>query len=446
MFDPGPSAREDLTGGLVMRAVETEAEIERLAAFNGRIHEAEVAVLTRRLLRDHPRTRAHQWLVVEEPQSGRFVCSLCLIPWTLRLSDGRTSLSEGEPPQRLVRAQRTAPDPGGVALEAGEMGIVGTEPEVRRRGLVRALVGRFDRLLADGGFDLTHIQGIPGFYGQFGYRYAVPLIPDLRLAPEAIPADAPPGDLGFRPAEPGDIPALGALYARLIEPLALAAERDEATWRYLLSGQTAGEGETWCIEQAGAGVIGYFRTHRLGFGKGLIVSEVSPLPWRENVALLGELGRRAQAAGKPYVKLELDPAAEIAAVARSLGARTMRPYAFQIRFVDLAALLRKLAPVLERRLEGSAFRGLTERFVLGFYREAFVLEWERGRLSAVARTGPDDKAAAHLPPETVVPLVLGHRSLCELAAWHPDVRVEPRAAALVDALFPKLRSYLYTIY
>ena len=420
MFSPCLSARERLADGLLMRAVETEAEVERLAAFNGRIHEQEVAVFTRRLLRDHPITRAEEWLVVEDERSGRFVSALCLIPWTLRLDS--------------------------VELRSGEMGIVGTESEYRRRGLIRALVARFDRLLVEGGFDLTHIQGIPGFYGQFGYRYAVPLIPDLRLAPDAIPTGAPPGDLGFRPATPSDIPALAAAYARLNAPLALAAERDEATWLYLLAGQTANEGETWCLERAGVGVIGYFRTHRLGFGKGLIVSEVSPLCWQESIALLGELGRRAEAAGKPYVKLEVDPQCDIAAVGRSLGAQTLHAYAFQIRFVDLAALLRKLAPALERRLSSSPFAGLTERFVLSFYREAFALEWEGGRLVAVSRADTAGQAPAQLPPETAVPLVLGYRGLAELAVWHPDVRVDARAAALLDALFPKLRSYLYTIY
>ncbi len=420
MFAPGPSAHESLPGGLLMRAVETEADIRRLAAFNGRIHEAEVEAFTVRLLRDHPNTRAHHWPIIEEQASGRIVSALCLIPWTMRLE--------------------------GVELRAGEMGIVGTEPEYRRRGLIRTLVGRFDRLLADQGFDLSHIQGIPGFYGRFGYQYAVPLVPDLRLPLDAIAADATAGDLGFRPAVLGDIPTLAALYARMTAPLALAAERDEATWRYLLSGQTAGEGETWCIERARAGVIGYFRTHRRGFGRGLIVSEVSPLPWRESVALLAELARRAREAGKPYVKLEVDPQCDIAAVGRSLGAQTLRAYAFQIRFVDLASLLRKLAPVLERRLSIGPFAGLTERFVLSFYREAFALEWESGRLTSVGRIDPPLTAPAALPSATAVPLVLGHRSLAELADWHPDVRVEGRAAALLDALFPKLRSYLYLIY
>ncbi len=419
MFEPGPSVREPLAGGLVLRAVESGGDAERLAAFNGRIHGEDVAVLTRRLLVDHPHTRARHWLIVEEPESGRIVSSLCLIPWLMRLE--------------------------GVELRAGEMGIVGTEPEHRRRGLVRALVARFDRLLADEGFDLSHIQGIPYFYRQFGYEYAVPLVPDLRLPLDALPEEPAPAGVRFRPAGPADLPALSAAYSQLASSSALSAVRDEATWRYLLDGETAGEGETWCVERDGV-VAGYFRTHRRGFGQGLIVSEASAMGARDDLALLAELSRRARAAVKPYVKLEIDPVCEIAGLARSLGAHARRTYAWQIRFVDVAALLRKLAPALERRLEASAFAGLTERLVLSLYREAVALEWKRGRLAAVDRLRPVDHAAAQLPPETVVPLLLGHRGLCELADWHPDVRVEPRAAALLDALFPKRRSYLYTIY
>ncbi len=420
MFEPAPSVREPLAAGLVLRAVESGGEVERLADFNGRIHGEDVTVLTRRLLLDHPRTRARHWLLVEEPSSGRIVSSLCLIPWSIRLD--------------------------GVELRAGEMGIVGTEPEHRRGGLIRALVARFDRILADEGFDLSHIQGIPYFYRQFGYQYAVPLIPDLRLPLDAMPEEPVPAGVRFRPAGPADLPALSAAYTRLASSSALWAVREEATWSYLLGGETAGEGETWCVEREGA-VAGYFRTHRRGFGQGLIVSEASPLGARLDAALLAELSRRARAAGKPYVKLEMDPACEVAGIARSLGAHAMRTYAWQIRFVDLAALLRKLAPALERRLEASAFAGLSERLVVSLYREAFALDWRRGTLAAVERLQPPAEAApVQLPPETVVPLLLGHRSLPELADWHPDVRVEPRAAALLEALFPKLRSYLYTIY
>jgi hypothetical protein len=412
----------DLGDGLRLVAVESDGDVERLAQFNGRVHDDEVAVFTRRLLREHPHTQRHHWLLVERGAGGPIVSALCLIPWDLSLD--------------------------GVLLRSGEMGIVGTDPACRRRGLVRRLVAAFDALLAAEGFDLTHIQGIPYFYRQFGYSYAVPLVPDFRVPLDALLRLPPAAGLRLRPAVAGDIPRLAALGRELSAPLGagLHSVRSDAVWRYLVGGQTAGEGETWCVERGADGVIGYFRLHRRGFGPGLIVSEVSPLAGPECLALFAGLGRRAEADGKPWVKLELDPESEIVALGRSLGGSAVSAYAWQFRFVDPAALLRKLAPVLELRIAASAHRGYSGCLAISVYREAWSLEWNDGALIRVDRRDPAEQVSVRIPPDVLVPLVLGYRSVAELAAFTHDVRVDAAAASIVEALFPRRRSFIYTIY
>jgi hypothetical protein len=412
----------DLGDGLRTVAVESDGDIERLAQFNGRIHDDEVSVFTRRLLREHPHVQRHHWLLVERGAGGPIVSALCLIPWELSLD--------------------------GVLLRSGELGIVGTDPAYRRRGLVRRLVAAFDGLLAAEGFDLTHIQGIPYFYRQFGYSYAVPLVPDFRVPLDALRRLPQAGGLRLRPAEAGDIPRLATFCRELNAPLGagLQSVRSDVVWRYLLGGQTAGEGETWCVERGAEGVIGYLRTHRRGFGPGLIVSEVSPLPGPECLALLAELGRRAEADGKPWVKLELDPESEIVALGRALGGSAVSTYAWQFRFVDPGAFLRKLAPALERRIAASAHRGYSGRLAISVYREAWSLEWIGGALAGVDRLDPAEQAAVRIPPDVLVPLVLGHRSVAELAACYHDVRIDAAAVPIVEALFPRRRSFIYTIY
>jgi hypothetical protein len=162
--------------------------------------------------------------------------------------------------------------------------------------------------------------------------------------------------------------------------------------------------------------------------------------------VLAELGRRAAAAGKPWVKLELDPESEIVTLARSLGGSMARTYAWQIRLPDVPALLRRLAPVLERRIAASDRAGLSGRVPISLYRAAFALEWRDGKLGGVEPLDPAAEAGIRIPPDAFVPLVLGYRSLAEIAAcWH-DVRVEDDAAALGDALFPRRRSFIYPIY
>jgi predicted acetyltransferase len=63
----------------------------------------------------------------------------------------------------------------GTKLHVAEMGLVGTQENHRGRGLMRTLNREFDKTLDEEKFDLAVIQGIPGFYHQFGYHYAIPL-------------------------------------------------------------------------------------------------------------------------------------------------------------------------------------------------------------------------------------------------------------------------------
>jgi hypothetical protein len=70
-----------------------------------------------------------------------------------------------------------------------------------------------------------------------------------------------------------------------------------------------------------------------------------------------------------------------------------------------------------------------------------------GRLTEVISEGTTgDEAILHLPPLQFIPLVLGYRTVEELRAAYPDVRVTPTGRLLVDTLFPKAESFIYTVY
>jgi hypothetical protein len=201
--------RRPLPGGLRMRAVEDMEDVERLAAFNGLIHGPGVASMTRALIVDHPATRPEHWLFVEEEASDTIVSALCLLPWTLRYQD--------------------------VTLRAGEMGIVGTLEPYRGQGLIRVLNERFSELLDQGQYDLSHIQGIPYFYRQFGYEYAMPLEPHWRVDLATI-GGPPPGAHNryrLRPATGDDVPLLAQLYDEHATTLEIRVDRHRHGRGYL---------------------------------------------------------------------------------------------------------------------------------------------------------------------------------------------------------------------
>ena len=412
---------QPLEDGLVLRTAADERDVERVAAFDGIIHGPGVAPMTRNLFVHHPNTHASDLIFCEDERSGEVVSSLCLIPWTWRY--------------------------GGVEIPAGEMGIVGTLEAYRRRGLIRAQVDVFKQRLRERGCLLAQIEGIPYFYRQFGYEYALPLEGGLRLEFRAVPTP-PERQFTFRPATSDDIPALMRLYDEAAAELAIHAARDEATWRYLLAhtGGTEMEQDRWIAQDADGRIAGYLFVPRHHFGQELVASEVSRLGFDAALAALDHLKELAIEREKPGIRLNLPAGCTLMRLARSLGAHDMGTYAWQIHVPDRAALLRALAPVLERRIARSPFAGLTRDVRLGLYRETLALRFVEGKLTGVSDEGMSDDAIVRLPPLQFTPLVLGYRTAGELRASYPDVSIASPWRLLVDTLFPKVSSFIYTNY
>ena len=413
--------RQPLQDGLVLRTPAGERDVERVAEFNGAIHGAGVGTMTRNLLLHHPHTRGRDLPFVEDEHSGQIVSSLCLLPWTWRYE--------------------------GVEIPAGEMGIVGTLETHRQRGFVRVQVDYFKHRLRERGCLISQIQGIPYFYRQFGYEYALPLEGGLRLEFRDVPTP-PDRPFTFRQATLDDLPALMRFYDEAVQDLAIHAARDEATWRYLLAHTdgTEMESQNWLIQDADGQVVGSMRLPDHHFGEELAVSEVSRLGFEAALEVLYRLKELALERGRPGIRLNLPAHCTLMRLARSLGAYDMGTYAWQIHVPDVAALLRALGPVLERRIAQSEFAGLTREVRLGLYRQTLALRFKGGQLAEVADLGFTGWEDIRFPPLQFTPLVLGYRSADELHQAYPDAGVSPAWRLLVDTLFPKVRAFLHTVY
>ena len=410
-----------LGDGLVLRTVANESDVERVARFNGAIHGESVIPMTRELFLHHPHTSGRDLIFVEDEQSGKVVSSLCVIPWTWRFD--------------------------GVAVPSGEMGIVGTSDAYRRRGLVREQVTFFKQRLRERGCLISQIQGIPYYYRQFGYEYALPLEGGLHLELRHTPTPLAAA-FTFRAATTADIPTLQRLYDDAARDLAISVQRDESVWRFLLE-RSAGS-ETECdnviIEDSKGTVAGYMRLPHSHFGAELTVSEVSRLGADAALATLAHLKTLAEQRQKPGIRLCIPANSSLLQVARPYAAAEYGTYAWQIHVPEMAALLRALTPVLERRIAASAFAGLTQDVEICLFRETIALRFAQGRLAEVANLGFKERGPINFPPLQFIPLVLGYRTLDEQRRAYPDVGVAPSLRLLMETLFPKAPSFIYTIY
>jgi hypothetical protein len=85
--------------------------------------------------------------VVEDTKTGKIVSTICLMSQVWNI--------------------------GGIDTPMGMPEIVGTHPDYRRRGLVRKQFDLMHQWSADRGQLFNTILGIPNYYRQFGYEYAI---------------------------------------------------------------------------------------------------------------------------------------------------------------------------------------------------------------------------------------------------------------------------------
>lgn len=425
----------DLGDGLTLRWA-TPADTEELAAFNLRIHsddpnepEEFLVYWTRDLMHGkHPTTQASDFtVVVDEKARGKIVSSIGLI--------GQTWTYEGIP------------------FAVGRPELVATDADYRRKGLVRAQFEAIHALSESRGQMVQAITGIPWYYRQFGYEMTVNLGGgrnyQMDLHKEVKSAEEEPYRL--RPATLEDLPFLQSQYALYCADGLLARVRDEAIWRYEITGahrESEYARHFYVVEETAVSQPVAYIEYR-DWGKSFGVREIGVRPGYSLRAvalfLIRHLEREAKRLNperkKPYQNIHFhfgDAHAVYEALRRELPAGRP-PYAWYIRVPDLPGFLRHITPALEKRLADSVMAGHTGTLKLNFYRTQMTMVFEDGKLIDLGTYGPErvESGDAVFPELTFLKLLFGHRSLDELDVAAADCYANNEAAVLLPILFPK---------
>ncbi len=429
---------KEMKSEYMIRRAQSSDDAEKLHdLFQEVFHPEKVGVLAKTMFHHLPRMGKENWFIAEEKKTQSVVSAFALIPWEWEME--------------------------GVRLKVAEMGIVGTQEPHRGKGLMGMLAREFDRTLLDEGWDLAVIQGIPGFYHKFGYHYSVEMENHINLHISAMPEREDDGNFDFRKAGPEDIPFLMEEDASYRKAHSLTARRDEANWNYLFTESLKTEygSEFWIMNHRTADDKYYFRIPvNGGFGKGLILSEVSERISHEALTeLFGFCRKKAREMGKPYVRINLHNDSPAGKVAIEMGAEKSMPYAWQIKFPDRAAFLKKIAPVMEKRIDRSRIRNYTGTVRLNFFNDSIDLVWKNGLILDIHTSGEGEcDGMISMTPDLFPALCLSHRSWREIQYIRPDLFpdlqfVDPKVCPasgksthLMDALFPKRKSWIYCQY
>lgn len=445
-----PTYRRDLGGGLVLRW-STADDVEGLAELFSQVFRDGpdqppnrfVASWTRDLISGrHPLIGPADFALVEDTERGGLVAATCLMSQTWEY--------------------------GGIPFPVGRPEVVASDPDYRNRGLIRAVFELIHARSAARGDLAQAITGISYYYRQFGYEYALDLDGSRSVYFAAIPQLKPGATEPYRlrDATPQDLPEVLALYDRertrssAGEPVLVSTRIDERYWCFTLDGFSRESVEAWRTQLIVGGEerpLGYVLTRRGRWNDSLTVVGMATGPGVSLVAVLPSVLRALQAQAGELITFKPDtpPAAAITfvlgrdhpvydALGRSRAVKEQPPYAWYVRVPDLPAFMRRIAPVLERRLADSALVGFSGELLMNFYRGGLRLLFEDGRLAAAEDWHAPiwaPKPQCGFPPLVFLQLLFGYRSLAELRHAFPDVRADEETVLLLETLFPPRLSW-----
>ena len=450
MFTQSKTILRDLGDGLILRR-STSADAKALAEFNGKIHgENEVdiqrvAAWTHDLLaRPHPTLRPEDFTIVEETATRRIISSLNLIPQTWSYE--------------------------GIQFKVGRPELVGTLPEFRSRGLIRAQFEEIHKWSAARGDLVQGITGIPYYYRLFGYEMALDLAGRGVGYESSVPTlkEGESEPYLIRPATEADLPFVSEVYEYAIQRSAIACVRTPEIFKYELSGQSEHnlnrhgmfiieDKRNSSVDRAGE-AVGYIQHPNILGMKGLTLlwyelkRGVSWLDVTPSVIRYiwdqGQEYARRDGKTSPFFCLLLGaqhPAYDV--LGKNLPT-IIDPYAWYLRVPDLPRFLNHIKPALEKRLAESIAVGHSREIKISFYRDGLRLVLEKGNITTIEswKPSPQDGGMIAFPGLTFLQVLFGYRSYDELHHAFPDCWCDGEdLRALINILFPKKFSDLFPV-
>jgi len=334
---------------------------------------------------------------------------------------------------------------GGIPLKVTELGCVATLPEYRQRGLQRMLMEEYHKQVSKQEYELSAIEGIPNYYRQFGYEYAIPLLEETRIKLDQIPDYEHKHTI--RPFTNDDIPRAMQLLTQTQQKFYVHTVRDKGIWKMQQKTRMIAEYEYkgYIVEEDGK-TIAYFRISENPAEKQLFVREITEIDQtaaQSTLRFLKDTGKKHKLETLVATISYHEPFTEHMF---AIGGTKQVPYAWQIRVTDYVKMFRKLKPLFEKRLASATFRRLTEKVNFNFYRYTIQLIVEDGTIKDVQKLDTSEDRMIRADPLVFTQLLLGYRNREELETIYPDFIVKASHKHLVDVLFSKMPSYIHTEY
>ena len=350
----------------------------------------------------------------------------------------------------------------GVTLQVGRPEFVATHIGYRERGLVRHLFTLLHTRSQDEGHLIQCIQGIPYFYHQFGYEYALEVGAGRTITVTGVSTNDE-CQYRLRPAHIEDIDNIQNWYSAE-KSYALTTTFPKTWLQYQIQMHAFPEAfvSFWILLNPQGIPQGFIALQNksiapphhaipstskvifaLGFAPEVEITTILPLMLHlltslsihdeegtEKLDVTFMLGRMHSC----YTVLE-----------KNYSVTPILPHAWYVRAINIIGLMQQMRSVLEQRLANSAYEEYSGDLKLYFYRGGIRCMFVQGRLVAVedwVRSIWDADDDISIPPDIFLQLFFGYRSLAELSRIYLDVQIKEEKIALFATLFPSQLSWV----
>lgn len=317
---------------------------------------------------------------------------------------------------------------GGVHLQVAGVGAVVTLAEYRQQGLMQTAALASFRAMQENGYDLSILRG--RHYAKFGYVRAWNYV-TYRLKPEDLPRFPLQSD--YHLLGPDQMAAMDALYneshagfcgtaVRPTYPMLQASDRNAYGW----------------FDASGA-LAGYVCAAPVDDNKTLQCVEAVGDPQQALAVLADLLPPAAYETVAFYTLPQRHPVLQI--IRRGTCVVENKYFyhtGWQVRLVNLASTLRKIRPLLEKRLQKSHLARWTGRLTLDAGEQKAGLWLENGRIT-LTDAAPDEHAI-HAGP-ALARLLIGSDDPDEIMRQEA-ITCTGLGAELARVLFPNMHPRL----
>ncbi|HRL12348.1 MAG TPA: GNAT family N-acetyltransferase [Aggregatilineales bacterium] len=439
--------KQQLDGGLLIQTLDEDPSLlDDLADFHGAVQrdegEADALDVTY-WIRDFASgrlpnmTHADIYMVIDPARhapgdGGSIVSAINLIPQTWHYED--------------------------VPFGLGRIEVVATHKDYRHRRLVRAQIDAAHARSTELGLLATGITGIPNYYRRFGYTRAIPTWGRYSLPFYEI-ADGAPEHFTLRPAALDDADRLSAWDAYRAREAGVSVIRTPELWRYEISGHTPASPAAWQVfvirRQATGEDVGHVAlrfslawndsilvSYVVGEGASYVETYSDVLRGIRDIARAYFSANGKEAKERLFIDSNIHPALDL--LLQNQVQTFESPNHWYMRVPDLSAFLMHIAPVLERRLEGSAAHRYSGLLNIGFYnRSGLRLTFEQGRLVSAGQVAMErEEYTAAFADLTFLNVLFGNQTRRETRAQFDENYALPVGRVLIDTLFPRRPSFV----